>query len=117
MLFDVGAEELGGNGTRKPYTSADVGLKVGFGATPILSVSKNNLESKNLFVFPVPAKEDYITITFQDKILSLVEIVDMQGRILFQKVINSAAYKLDLSAFSKGTYLIKVQGVSKLFVK
>ena len=117
VLFDVGAEELGGNGTRKPYTSADVGLKVGFGATPILSVSKNNLESKNLFVFPVPAKEDYITITFQDKILGLVEIVDMQGRMLFQKVINTAAYKLDLSAFSKGTYLIKVQGVSKLFVK
>ena len=45
--FDAGAEELGSNGTNLPYTAADVGVTLGFGADivtiPTLSVSPSSL--------------------------------------------------------------------------
>ncbi len=43
--FDAGGEEFGANGTHVPYTSTDVGVKIGFGAlqAPTLSTSPSNL--------------------------------------------------------------------------
>lgn len=45
--FDAGAEEFGANGNQLPYTNADVGITIGFGATvvsdPILIVSPATL--------------------------------------------------------------------------
>lgn len=42
--IDAGAEEFGANGTRLPYTAADVGINVGFGTTnSALSVSAEEI--------------------------------------------------------------------------
>ncbi len=115
--FDVGAEEFGSGGIRIPYTTADVGVKVGFGSSSILGVSKNRVDSQKLLVYPIPVQGDYINISFKNEILGLVEIVDMQGKMMLNKVVDAAEYKLDISIFPKGIYAVKVQGVSKLFMK
>lgn len=116
--FDIGAEEFGATGTRKPYTTTDVGTKVGFYGNTALSVYSPQLDSNNnLLVYPVPSKENVITIASKDKALGLIEIFNAEGKKVFEQNIDSNEYKFDISTLSKGIYFIKAQGVSKRFVK
>ncbi|WPR72470.1 chondroitinase-B domain-containing protein [Flavobacterium sp. NG2] len=115
--FDAGAEEFGAGGTRLPYTVADVGVKVGFGGSGSLGLSKNKLRDQNLRIFPVPVSGDYLNIYLENQILGKIQVVNIQGKVVLEYFCFDSAYKLDVSTLSKGTYVLKVQGVSKHFVK
>ncbi|WP_418264305.1 chondroitinase-B domain-containing protein [Flavobacterium faecale] len=115
--YDAGAEEFGAGGTRLPYKTTDVGIKIGFGASENLSVAKNKLESQSLLLYPVPVLGEYLNIYFQDKIIGKVEVIDFQGKIMLETVIDAVEGKLEVSSLPKGVYNLKVQGVSKLFIK
>lgn len=115
--FDVGAEELNSGGLKVPYTSGDVGVKVGFGANSNLSVSKKTVSSKNIIMYPVPVTGNYLNISYAIANLGLVKIVDMQGKILVEENFEDTLAKINVSNLPKGVYVLKVQGVAKTFVR
>jgi poly(beta-D-mannuronate) lyase len=115
--FDVGAEEFNSGGIKVPYTSADVGVTVGFYGNNNLGVSKNKLSSKNILVYPVPATGDYLNISYADVTIGFVKIVDMQGKIVIEENIEDNTAKINISNLPKGVYILRVQGVAKTFVR
>jgi aminopeptidase N len=79
------------------------------GINQVIGVRENALES-GLLTYPNPASTrlmiDGITENNQ---LKKIQIVDMAGRMVFQKIMNqySPKLELDVSTFSKGIYLIQ----------
>ncbi|GIZ07802.1 lyase [Flavobacterium sp. UMI-01] len=115
--FDVGAEEFNSGGTRVPYTASDVGVKVGFGANGNLSVTKNQIAAQNLMIYPVPLQGEYLNVHFKGESIGKVQIVDLQGKILMEAIIDTAEGQLEISKLPPGIYALRAQGVSELLVK
>ncbi|AWG21019.1 hypothetical protein FFWV33_05440 [Flavobacterium faecale] len=116
-LFDVGAEEFGAGGTRVPYKVADVGVKIGFGASSNLAVVSNNIKSSALLLYPIPVQDGFLNISFGDSIVGKVQIIDAQGKVVKDIFIGSTADRIDISALPKGVYVLKAGTATKLFVK
>ena len=110
--FDVGAEEFGSGGTKLPYSQADVGVTVGFGASETLSNEDYNLDEK-LRIYPNPIIGDYMNLSLKNEIIGLVKIIDLLGRTVHQKNITSTNVQIDISNISKGMYIVKVNNRSK----
>ncbi|WP_165932753.1 T9SS type A sorting domain-containing protein [Flavobacterium cellulosilyticum] len=114
--FDVGAEEFNSGGLRVPYTSADVGVKVGFYGNTILGISQKKFENPNLLLCPNPVTRDYLNINY-NTILVQVKIVGMQGRILIIETFDNSSGKINVSNLSTGIYVLIIQGLSKQFIR
>ena len=115
---DAGAEEFGSNGSRFPYTMDDVGEKLGFGSavnSAVLSVNENTLDSKGITMYPVPVKNEAITIESNNTI-GTVEVYDLSGRIVLEKEIDSINGHLETNRLSTGTYIAKIQGAFGRFI-
>jgi poly(beta-D-mannuronate) lyase len=114
--FDAGAEEWNSGGSKVPYTSADVGVKVGFYGNSNLGISKKNLDTRNLIIYPIPATANILNInsTFN---LGHLQIIDMQGKIQIEQTIEDTKTAIDISGLPNGTYMLKTQGQSKTFIK
>jgi poly(beta-D-mannuronate) lyase len=115
--YDAGAEEFGAGGTRFPYKVADVGVKLGFIPDASLSVSKNKFATQDLLLYPIPVQGEYLNISLKDKAIGKVQIIDTQGKTVLEGFIDATEGKLEVSKLPKGVYSLKVQGVSKLFIK
>ena len=116
--FDIGAEEFGAAGTRKPYTTSDVGIKVGFYGNTTLGLFSPKVESQNnLSVFPVPAINNFVTIQSKEAVLGLVQIINIEGKKIFETTIDSNEYTFNISKLAKGVYFIKALGASKRFIQ
>ncbi|MCG9792018.1 chondroitinase-B domain-containing protein [Flavobacterium algicola] len=116
-LYDAGAEEFGADGSRLPYTVADVGVKVGFFGSANLSVVSNRSNSQNLVLYPNPITGEYLNVYFGEKILGKIQIINMLGKVVIEKLIDESNGKIDVTSLQKGVYTVKVQGASKLFIK
>lgn len=116
-LFDAGAEEFGATGVRVPYKVSDVGIKVGFGASATLGVFSHKVSSQKLLLYPIPVQGEYLNVSFGENILGKIQIVDMQGKVALETVINATNGKIDVSSLPKGVYSLKVQTENKLFIK
>ena len=117
VVFSAGAEEFEAGGTKLPYKVADVGVKVGFVPDPILSVTKYKIASQNLLIYPIPVQGEYLNISFKDKAIGNVQVIDLQGKTLLEAFIDATEGRLEISRLPKGVYSLKVHGISKLFVK
>ncbi|WP_445737016.1 chondroitinase-B domain-containing protein [Mariniflexile sp.] len=115
--FDAGAEELNSGGTFTPYKISDVGTIVGFGGSLTLSVSNENLKSESLKLYPNPVNGNYLNVSLKNKPLGHIKIINMLGKTVMESVIDNTSGKINVSSLSNGIYILKVQGVSKLFVK
>ncbi|WP_298541305.1 chondroitinase-B domain-containing protein [uncultured Aquimarina sp.] len=114
--YDAGAEEFGANGTRLPYTVNDVGEKIGFGSLDfILGVEENTLASKGIQVYPIPAKNQPLTIQ-SNNVIGSIEVYDLSGRIVLKKQINTNLGHIETNNFSNGVYIAKIQGAYGRFV-
>ncbi len=71
----------------------------------ILSVNKTEGPG-NLKIYPSPVK-DMLTIESSEKIKS-IELIDFQGRVLKRINISSGIFKLDMSSYAQGIYLIQI---------
>jgi len=77
----------------------------------VISVSEvgiNNNDSQNLTIFPNPAHK---VITVQLKVESgqkLLSIIDVTGRLVYQKELQSTKEVIDLSHLSFGVYEVKI---------
>ena len=115
VLFDAGAEEYGAAGTLKPYKQTDVGVKVGFGAYATLSNNKVFSGEKRITIYPIPAT-NVLTVTSEISTIGFVKIFDMSGKLLFDTLVNSKKIDVNLNAFSKGVYILDVDGYKSRFV-
>ena len=74
-----------------------------------------HLNSINLLVYPNPTN-DNITLLCNEMNIERFEIVDIFGRIIFEKTINSPNYTQDISFLKKGMYFIKNQMKNKQII-
>ncbi|WJJ97863.1 chondroitinase-B domain-containing protein [Algibacter luteus] len=115
--FDAGAEEFNASGTGRPYRQSDVGLVVGFGGSGTLSVDYKTKQGNNLRLYPVPVTGDYLNLALENLNLGQVQIIDMLGRTVINSTIEAPKGQININSLTKGTYIVKVQGVSKMITK
>jgi hypothetical protein len=58
-------------------------------------------------MYPIPT-EDVLNIDIEEKLTSELNIVDLQGKILLKRILNSNKNIVDISALKKGFYISKV---------
>ena len=124
--IDAGAEEFNGGGSRVPYKESDVIDHqdnifpiVGFLGTfsNPLSVNDNVKLENTLKLYPVPVNGDYLNLSIEKQDLGNVQIIDMLGRTVIKTTINSQKGQINVNSLTNGTYIVKVQGTSKMIVK
>ncbi len=78
----------------------------------------NNIESQGFKIYPNPAR-DFVNIEMQntENKNTLVEIVNINGQVIYSKTINNNSQLINLSEYSPGVYHIRVNSVIKKFVK
>ncbi len=114
--YDAGAEELASGGTSFPYTEADLGVKIGFGASETLSLGAYTLDNE-LQIYPNPVTENYLNLSSQTENIGLVKIFDVLGRTVKQKNITSFNGQLDIGNLSEGIYIVKLKNASKKIIR
>ena len=105
--FDTGAEEFNSGGTNLPYSIADVGLKLGFGADQTLNIVDFDNDTE-LQLYPNPIKGNYLTILLKNKNIGSVKIIDSLGRIVLQNYIDLSKGKIEVTKLPKGIYIVIV---------
>ena len=105
--FDTGAEEFNSGGTNLPYSIADVGLKLGFGADQTLNIVAFDNDTE-LQLYPNPIKGNYLTILLKNKNIGSVKIIDSLGRIVLQNYIALSKGKIEVTKLPKGIYIVIV---------
>lgn len=113
--FDAGAEEFNSGGIKLPYSQADVGMKVGFGADQTLSLVEFDID-KELKIYPNPIEDNYLTLSLKNENIGFVKVIDLLGRTVQQNYFNLPNGQIDVSHLSKGMYFIKVQDISKMII-
>ena len=68
----------------------------------------------NVKFYPNPAN-DYIIVEQED--ISLIEIIDICGKILFSKTASEASTKIDITNLNAGMYFIKTKNTLNKFIK
>lgn len=110
--FDTGAEEFNSGGTNLPYSIADVGLKLGFGADQTLNIVDFDNDTE-LQLYPNPIKGNYLTILLKNKNIGSVKIIDSLGRIVLQNYIALSKGKIEVTNLPEGIYIVKVNNQFK----
>jgi len=87
--------------------------------TAITGIDENN-SSSEINIYPNPVK-DALTISFSSPEKGVVEIFDMQGKVVYQASVNKKLSTIDVSTLQKGVYTLKVTtskgNFSKKFTK
>jgi photosystem II stability/assembly factor-like uncharacterized protein len=81
------------------------------------SVELAEYKNTNFSLYPVPAT-DFITVEFSAKGIYKVSIFDLQGRLVLEEnTTGNSSFIIPIGTLKKGTYICKVNGESKSFVK
>ena len=68
-------------------------------------------------IFPNPATENLNVVVDAGLIGREISVCDLSGRILWRERITTTNFKLEISQFSKGIYILKVGSVAKRITK
>jgi hypothetical protein len=91
--------------------SSDNSVAVNWTASSNIVLSAPETEYDNGFViYPLPVS-DFATIE-NGMIIESFELYDFQGRMIRSTVVNAQSYRLDMSAFSPGIYILQVKTVT-----
>jgi hypothetical protein len=71
-------------------------------------------EVKGVNAYPNPASAQVHIAVQADEVGSQVQLFDMQGRMVYTGVINSANYTIDTHSFEAGDYAIRVNSIDHL---
>ena len=89
-----------------------------------LSVIEQTLNQNELLIYPVPVSQGQITIQSNNGLIGTAKIFDIQGKLLLTKTIEENTSVIDVSAFSKGIYIVslfnelgQVLGTKKLIIE
>ena len=83
------------------------------GNVPILG--DNDLIIPTVSLYPNPSNE-LINISFGEDRLSMIELYDITGKLLFKKELNANTYALNIANYPSGTYLVKVYNQNNAFL-
>ena len=83
------------------------------GNVPILG--DNDLIASTVSLYPNPSNE-LINISFGKDRLSMIELFDITGKLLFKKELNANTYALNIANYPSGTYLVKVYNQNNAFL-
>ncbi len=83
------------------------------GSVPILG--DNDLIAPTVSLYPNPSNE-LINISFGMDRLSMIELFDITGKLLFKKELNANTYALNIANYPSGTYLVKVYNQNNAFL-
>jgi len=104
---------FGGTSFVADNTNGFIGL---LGETTGISLYEGNEEILLFDLFPNPAQQE-VNILLHDELLNNIEltIFDLTGRITFSRLFSENQNKttLDVSAYSKGIYFIKLRSGNK----
>jgi hypothetical protein len=77
----------------------------------------DNSTQNSISIFPNPAT-DFIQVHSSDDPIKRIIICDISGRILLHRELNNMNdYSLDLTEFTNGFYLMKIESGDKIFLK
>jgi hypothetical protein len=62
--------------------------------------------------FPNPAQTAISIQTDETEIGSTLEVLDLQGRLIHEELVQSTVQKLDCSSWTPGVYFIRIAGIS-----
>lgn len=71
--------------------------------------------NKEIQLYPNPAI-DYIYLDFGEAKVSQLQIFDISGRVISTQTINSMSYRIDVSSFRTGMYIVKLYMQSGSFL-
>lgn len=97
ITYSLGQPVYGSPGGSTIYLGVIHGLQLN-----IETSSPNHWEIK---VFPNPAT-DYLTLSMKNPRTIRVQVMDVQGRIILDRVYKQDTYTLDISHLRAGTYLV-----------
>jgi len=83
-------------------------------SSPVLSVNDFELNSK-IQVYPNPTANN-VKIDFQDLENVNVEVLDLNGRILFSQKVNSNSNDINIESLSSGIYSFKINSNQGTFI-
>ncbi|MBN2747731.1 MAG: T9SS type A sorting domain-containing protein [Bacteroidales bacterium] len=65
-------------------------------------------QKKQIKIFPNPASDQlHISLTASAETIEVVQLLDLQGKVVMQKELNTAATQLDIRNLPSGAYLIR----------
>jgi len=113
--FDAGAEEFGSNGPFLPFDSADVGVKIGFGAYSENTTSLNyTLKELGVTIFPIPASQGTLNILSKSIPLKHIEIFDLEAKSLISSDGKERySHQMDITDLHTGIYFIRLEGIGQ----
>lgn len=111
-------EEADGNGsflqlnnlTADNNDPANWSASLDFLEAPILATIDTNFNK--LMIYPNPSNSTF-RVNASNEIKTLI-LFNLQGESVLHTTVNTSTYDLDLSAFAKGTYLLKIEMNSKI---
>jgi hypothetical protein len=91
------------------------GISLVYNITPLIGVNDFEGENFNVYIYPNPAY-DFFSIKINDEITNAqVEILDLTGKTVYKKQINSNWFYFDNRKFIPGYYFIKIYNNGKLY--
>jgi Leucine-rich repeat (LRR) protein len=74
----------------------------------LTNIQSDYKENSTINIYPNPS-DGIINIDIENINNATIEIYDVNGTLIFSKVLNSESEKIDISGFSGGIYLVKVK--------
>ena len=80
-----------------------------------LSINQNTWLAKGISFYPNPVSQGFLQIKSNHSAIGLVTVFDLTGKQILKSKFNTKEAKLNVKAFSKGIYILKIQGFFKRF--
>ena len=85
-------------------------------STPIISSIDKELNQDEILIFPNPLT-DFTTIFLNTEIQNKIQLLDINGRLVKEAIIQSYSYKLSKNNLNSGIYLLQIQNKNGIFRK
>jgi uncharacterized surface protein with fasciclin (FAS1) repeats len=76
---------------------------------PSTTVSVNEIEAISVDVYPNPSS-DFIFVKSNDGNIDQVTLINMEGKVLFVREIETSETQIDLSNYNTGRYILQIEG-------
>jgi hypothetical protein len=85
----------------------------------IVNVRENEFVPDDISVTPNPASDKILISTVDDKIVEILSIYDLSGKLIMQteNMKNIPDYTIDVSKYSPGTYILQIKCDGKTSTK
>lgn len=109
--FECGMDD-GQGGYNRFVTVDDVDFtlpQVCFSSCADCTIGVDEINSGEMSVYPNPASE-MLTISFSEPEMTILNLIDVTGKLVHSQIINSKTTILDVSNLSSGIYTLKIPG-------